>query len=86
MSDSLTSLISSEQPEQFAQNRSFPLSDLSYSLTVAHLSWAIWANEWMSDEQMSEFPALYSTSELFSTVCNFQIGKSGAQFMFGKVF
>ena len=40
--------------------RSFLVSDLSESLTVAHL---IWANEQMnaeqmSDEQMSEFPTL----------------------------
>ena len=43
--------------------RSFLVSDLSESLTVAHLIWAIWANEQMnaeqmSDEQMSEFPTL----------------------------
>ena len=59
MSDLLTSLISSEQPEQIAHGRSFPLSDMSNSLTVAHLSWSILANrsqlliwfelnEWMS--------------------------------------
>ena len=49
--------------------RSFIMSDLSESLTVAHLSWAIWANhsqsliwsELMSDEQMSEFPTLVLT-------------------------
>ena len=39
------SLISSEQPERFAQSRSFFLSDLSELLTVAHLIWAKWANE-----------------------------------------
>ena len=52
------SLISSEQPEQIAHNRSFvssdlsdsltvtpfPLNNLSDSLRVTHLSWAIWAN------------------------------------------
>ena len=32
---------------------SFGLSDLSESLTVAHLIWAIWENEGMSDEQIS---------------------------------
>ena len=64
------SLICLEWPEQFAHGRSFLLSDLSNLLTVAHLSWAIWANrsqlliwfEWnerMSNERMSEFPALY---------------------------
>ena len=77
MSDLLTSFISSERPEQIAHGRSFPLRDLSDSLTVAHLSWAIWANrsqsliwferneqmskwanERMSDERMSKFPAL----------------------------
>ena len=52
------SLISSEQPERFTHGRSFVLSDLSESLTVAHLIWAKWANEWMSNERMSEFPAL----------------------------
>ena len=58
------SLIYHKQPEQiaqshsfvmsdlseFAHSRSFVLSDLSESLTVAHLIWAIWANEQMSDE------------------------------------
>ena len=55
----------------FALVRSFDISDLSNSLTVPHLSWAIWVNcsqsliwfEWseqMSDEQMSEFPALFA--------------------------
>ena len=38
------SLICHEQPERFAHGRSFVLSDLSDSLTVSHLSWAIWAN------------------------------------------
>ena len=38
MSDSLTSFISSERPEQIAHGRSFPLSHLSDSLTFAHLS------------------------------------------------
>ena len=32
------SLICLERPERFAHGRSFPLSDLSDSLTVAHLS------------------------------------------------
>ena len=44
MSDSLISLISSERSEQIAHDLSFPLSDLSDSLTGAHLFWAIWAN------------------------------------------
>ena len=44
-----------EQPERFAHSRSFVLSNMSESLTFAHL---IWANEQMSDEQMSVFPAL----------------------------
>ena len=46
------------------------MSDLSDSLTVTHLSWTIWANcsqsliwfeqnEQMSDERMSDFPALH---------------------------
>ena len=51
-------LISSEQPERFTHDHSFPLSDLSESLTVAHLIWAKWENEQMINEQMSEFPAL----------------------------
>ena len=36
----------------FAQSLSFVLSDLSESLTVAHLIWAIWANEQMSEWAM----------------------------------
>ena len=36
------SLIFGERPERFTHGRSFDLSDLSESLTVAHL---IWANE-----------------------------------------
>ena len=51
-------LIFGERPERFANSRSFVLSNLSESLTFAHLSWAIWANEWMSDKRMSEFPTL----------------------------
>ena len=39
------SLIFSERPERIAYSRSFVLSDLSESLTVAHLIWAKWANE-----------------------------------------
>ena len=45
-------------------SRSVDMSDLSDALTVAHLSWAIWANRSQSliwferSEQMSEFPAL----------------------------
>ena len=65
LSDSLTSLIFGERPERFAHitqkfahGRSFVLSDMSESLIVAHLIWAKWANEWMSDERMSKFPAL----------------------------
>ena len=51
-------LICLERPERFAHGCSFPLSD---SLTVAHLSWAIWANSsqpliWFEqNEQMSEW-------------------------------
>ena len=52
------SLICLERPEQLAHSRLFVLSDLGESLTVAHLIWAKWANERMSDERMSEFPAL----------------------------
>ena len=37
------SLIFGERPERFAHNRSFPLSDLSKSLMVAHFWWAVWA-------------------------------------------
>ena len=70
-------LVCLEQPERFAHGHSFPLSDLSDlsdSLTVSHLSWAIWANhsqslilfeqnEQMSEEQKSKFPALLFTKE-----------------------
>ena len=66
------SLIFGQRNERLPQIAHFKLSDLSDSLMVAHLSWAIWANcsqwliwfernEWMSDEQMSEFPALTNT-------------------------
>ena len=37
------SLIFGEQPERFAHDRSFPLSNLSESLMVAHFWWATWA-------------------------------------------
>ena len=37
------SLIFGERPERFAHNCSFPLSDLSESLMVAHFWWATWA-------------------------------------------
>ena len=54
---------------RIAHGRSFVISDLSDSLTVAHLSWAAWVtrsqsliclkrNEQMSELAMSEFPAL----------------------------
>ena len=60
MSVSLTSLISSERSERIAHDRSFPLSNLSDLLRVAHLSWAIWANRSQSlicfeqNERLSE--------------------------------
>ena len=65
------SLICLERPEWFAHGHSFVLSNLSDLLTVAYLSWAIWTNRlqsliWfeqnkrMSNEPMSEFPALKS--------------------------
>ena len=58
------SLIYHERPEQIAHSHSFVMSDRNDSLSVAHLSWAIWGNhsqlliwfEWseqMSNEQMS---------------------------------
>ena len=37
-------LICHEHPERFAHGRSFDMSDLNDLLTVAHLSWGIWAN------------------------------------------
>ena len=58
------SLICLERLEQFTHGRSFPLSNLSDSLTVAHLSRAMWVNcslllIWFEgNERMSEFPAL----------------------------
>ena len=53
-------LVYNERLERIAHGGSFDMSDLSNSLTVAHLSWAIWANrsqlliwfersEWMSE-------------------------------------
>ena len=53
-------LIYHERPEQITHGRSFVMSDLSDLLTVAPLSWAIWANHSQSliwfeqSEQMSE--------------------------------
>ena len=58
----LNSLICHEGPGRFAHSYSFVLSDLSELLTFAHFVYAIWANERMSDEQMSKFPTL----EMFS--------------------
>ena len=55
LSDSLTIALWHEPPERFAHSHSFVLSDVSKSLTVTHL---IRANEWISVEQMSEFPTL----------------------------
>ena len=63
----LRSLICYEQPELFAHGHSFVLSNLSESLTVAHLSfsdlsesltvvhliWAKWANEGWTNEQIA---------------------------------
>ena len=45
-------LLSSERPERYAHGRSFVLSDLSKSLTVAHLIWAKWANERWANERI----------------------------------
>ena len=47
------SLICHERPGGFTHGCSFNMSDLSNSLTVAHLSRAFWANE-----RISKFPAL----------------------------
>ena len=50
-------LIFGERPERFALDRSFLLSELSESLTVAHLSWMTWAIRSLCSEGMSEsFP------------------------------
>ena len=54
-------IICHERPERFTPSRSFDMSDLSDLLTVAHLSWAIWANHSQSliwfeqSERMSEW-------------------------------
>ena len=48
-----------ERPERFAHHHSFVPSDLSELLTVAHLSWAIWANEQMGDERIPNPEILY---------------------------
>ena len=69
MSDSLTLLIWFDWNEQFAHGRSFVLSVLSESLTVAHLIWAKWANEqWVNEEITSpaigfSFPAICQREE-----------------------
>ena len=44
-------LICHERPERFAHSRSFVLSYLSESLTFAHFSSAIWANEQLANFQ-----------------------------------
>ena len=78
MSNSLKLLISSERPEQIAHDCSFPLNDLSNLLTVTHLSWAKWAHEHMSNERMSEFPALLKSrvgQKFFSKECNVFVPK-----------
>ena len=49
------SLFSHEWPERFAHGRSFVMSDLNNSLTVAHVSWAIWAKRSQSLIKMSNF-------------------------------
>ena len=51
-------LICNERPERFDHSHSFVLSGLIEWLTDAHLIWAIWANEPMSDERMNKFPTL----------------------------
>ena len=57
--------------------RSFILSNLSKTLTFAHLSWAIWVNERMSDEQMSKLPTLIIKKKLiFSQLTLFVCEKS----------
>ena len=48
-------LIFHERPERFAHSHSFVLNDLSELLRVAHLIWAIWANEQMSKWAMREW-------------------------------
>ena len=48
-------LICHELPERFDHGRSFDTSDLSNLLTVAHLSWGIWANRFEQFEQMSKW-------------------------------
>ena len=74
-----------EWPEWFAHGHSLDMSDLSDSLTVANLSWAIWANSsqlliWfeqnegmskcaMSKCAMSEFPALNFWLEIHESFC-----------------
>ena len=68
------SLIYNEQPERITHGCSFVLSNLSESLTVAHLIWAKWmsermSDELMSDERMSDFSALYFKIQLlFKTI------------------
>ena len=64
------SLISSERPERFTHGPSFVLSDLSELLTVAHFIWVKWANEGMSNEWMSELPALKRGEVVHSNIRN----------------
>ena len=58
-------LIYHEQPELIAHSCSFVLSNLSESLSVAHLIWEVWANRSQSliwseqSERMSEFLTLW---------------------------
>ena len=54
VSDLSDSLIFGERPERFAHDCSFPLSDLSKSLMVAHFWWVIWAIRSHSSFDLSE--------------------------------
>ena len=59
------SLIYGERPEGFSHHRSFLLSNMSETLTVAHLSWATWAIRSLRSEGISKtLKKLYKTYKI----------------------
>ena len=80
MSNLGESLICHERPEQFAHCHSFNMSDLIDSLTVPHLSCAIWANRSQSliwferSEQMSKWAmSEWANSQPWKICCYYRV-------------
>ena len=73
------SLICPERPEGNAHICSFVMSDLSDSLTVAHLSWAIWANDRIPNPD-SHAPVHTSSSyTVLPEILRFSRGRGGGE-------